>query len=190
MKRKYALFLILLLLTCIINGQINVPIAGHSDTIYTLHPNETDSLDELLPLVNLFKDKKVIGMGEATHGTKEFFTMKAKMFKFLATHCGFKVFSIEAPYGGTLKVNDYVLNGKGTVLSAMRKMQFWTWYTEEVKELIEWMRNYNKDKPDNEKLMFLGFDTGSLITISKSLEGFVKEFDSINYNDLDRKSVV
>jgi erythromycin esterase len=186
MKNRKILFIYLLFISGIIKGQINVQIAGHVDTVYALHPNDTDSLNELLPLENLFKDKKIIGMGEATHGTKEFFNMKAKMFKFLATHCGYKVFSIEATYGGTLKVNDYVLYGKGSVLSAMKGMEFWTWYTDEVKDLIQWMRNYNKDKPDNEKLMFLGFDCQSFKGPNNALINYVNEYDSINIKEFKK----
>ena len=114
---KFLFFILFLaFISCQCFSQVVVQIKGHSDTIYSLHPNETQNIDELIPLEKFFKEKKVIGMGEATHGTKEFFNMKAKMFKFLATYCGYKVFSIEATYGGTLKINDYVLYGKGDCL--------------------------------------------------------------------------
>ena len=105
------------------------------------------------------------------------------MFKFLATHCGYRIFSIEATYGGTLKVNDYVLYGKGNVLSAMKGMEFWTWDTEEVKDLIEWMKKYNDGKPDNEKLKFYGFDCQSFKGPNNALVDYVKEFDKQNLDE-------
>src|ERR1035438_5470516 len=102
--------LFLLSLQCF--SQVNVKLGKKDETVYMVTPNETNDLTELIPLETLFKNKKIVGMGESTHGTKEFFNMKAKMFKFLVTHCGYRIFAIEATYGGTLKVNDYVLYNK------------------------------------------------------------------------------
>ncbi|MBK6445181.1 MAG: erythromycin esterase family protein [Bacteroidetes bacterium] len=180
---KFLFFILFLaFISCQCFSQVVVQIKGHSDTIYSLHPNETQNIDELIPLEKFFKEKKVIGMGEATHGTKEFFNMKAKMFKFLATYCGYKVFSIEATYGGTLKINDYVLYGKGDVLSAMKGMEFWTWDTEELRDLIEWIKQYNTQKAENDKLKFYGFDCQSFKGASNSLTDYVTAVDSVNIN--------
>jgi len=176
-KALLPLLLFCSLLSLQSDPQSKVKICNTYEVIYPLTPNQTNDLDELMPLGSLLRDKTVVGMGEATHGTKEFFNMKAKMFKFLATYCGYRIFSIEATYGGTLKVNDYVLYGKGDVLSAMKAMEFWTWDTEEVKDLIEWMRKYNVGKPEKEKLRFYGFDCQSFKGPTDALVDYVKEFD-------------
>jgi len=88
------------------------------------------------------KIEKVVGMGEATHRHKGILQHESKeMFKFLATCIADSriFFHWKQPMGVTLKVNDYVLYGKGNVLSAMKGMEFWTsGITEEVKDLIEW----------------------------------------------------
>ena len=184
MKNPFPLlFLLLSILTLQSHPQVQVKIGQSSETVYPLTPNQTNDLEELVPLEALLKDRKVVGMGEATHGTKEFFNMKAKMLKFLATRCGYRIFSIEATYGGTLKVNDYVLYGKGNVLSAMKGMEFWTWDTEEVKDLIEWMRTYNDGKPDQEKLKFYGFDCQSYKGPANALADYVREFDKQNLDE-------
>ena len=180
------LFTLLLVFSFQGYSQLNVTIGNKNEIVYPVKPNETNDLSDLIALVPIFKDKKIIGMGEATHGTREFFNMKAKMFKFLVTHCGFRIFSIEAIYGGTLKVNDYVLYGKGDVLSAMKSMQFWTWDTEEVKDLIEWMRIYNYGKADNAKLKFYGFDCQSFKGPADALMDYVKEFDENHVDEFSR----
>jgi len=163
--------------------QTQVKIGKSTETVYPLTPNNTSDFDDLIPLEALLKDRKVVGMGEATHGTKEFFNMKSKMFKFLVTHCGYRIFTIEATYGGTLKVNDYILYGKGDVLSAMRGMGYWTWDTEEVKDLIEWMKTHNTGKPENEKLKFYGFDPQSYKGPAIALADYVGEFDKQNLDE-------
>jgi len=177
------LILTLSLLTLHSHPQTQVKIGKSIETVYPLTPNSTCDLDELMPLAPLLKDRKIVGMGEATHGTKEFFNMKAKMFKFLVTHCGYRIFTIEATYGGTLKVNDYILYGKGDVLSAMRSMGYWTWDTEEVRDLIEWMRTHNYGKPENEKLKFYGFDPQSYKGPASALANYVEDFDKQNLDE-------
>jgi hypothetical protein len=71
-------------------------------------------------------------MGEATHGSREFFQMKHRMLEFLAEKMGFTVFAIEANWPESLAVNDFVLNGEGDPAVALAGMYFWTWNTEEV----------------------------------------------------------
>ena len=177
--------LFLLSLQCF--SQVNVKLGKKDETVYMVTPNETNDLTELIPLETLFKNKKIVGMGESTHGTKEFFNMKAKMFKFLVTHCGYRIFAIEATYGGTLKVNDYVLYNKDNVLNAMKGMEFWTWDTEEVRDLIEWMRTYNAGRAENEKLKFYGFDCQSFKGPTNALVDYITEVD--NKNQIGRAHV-
>ena len=179
----YLLSPLLLIFTLQCYSQVTVLIGGKHEIIYPVTPNETTDLTELIPFKKLFNDKKVLGMGEATHGTKEFFNMKAKMFKFLVTQCGYRIFTIEATYGGTLKVNDYVLYGKGDAVSAMKEMEFWTCDTEEVKNLIEWMKTTNEGKPDQDKLKFYGFDCQSFKGPTNALIDYVKEFDKQNLDE-------
>ena len=177
------LSLLLLLFTLQCYSQVSVIIKEKNEVVYPVTPNETNDFTELFPIEKLFCDKKVVGMGEATHGTREFFNMKVKMFKFLAMYCGFRIFSIEATYGGTLKVNDYVLYGKGDVLNAMKAMEFWTCDTEEVKDLIEWMKTANVGRPDSEKLKFYGLDCQSFKGPADALVDYVNEFDKQNLDE-------
>jgi erythromycin esterase len=179
----HILSLLLLVFTLQCYSQVSVIIKEKNEIVYPITPNETTDFSELLPIKKLFYDKKVVGMGEATHGTREFFNMKVKMFKFLAVHYGYRIFSIEATYGGTLKVNDYVLYGKGDALSAMKGMEFWTCDTEEVKELIEWIKATNEGKPEEEKLKFYGFDCQSFKGPTNALMDYVKEFDKQNLDE-------
>ena len=178
----------LLFLFLIIEGysQLNVTIAGYREAVYIINPNATEDLSDLIPFKAFVCDRKIVAMGEATHGTKEFFNTKAKMFKFLATYCGYKVFLIEAPYGGTLQVNNYIIDGNGDLLTSMKGMRFWTWDTEEVKNLIEWMRLYNYSKKNNEKLKFFGFDCQGFNEQIHSLSNYINGIDKENYSEFSK----
>jgi len=112
-------------------------------------------LEQLRPVVG---DARIVAMGEATHGTREFFRMKHRMFELLVEKMGFTVFAIEANWPESLAVNDYVLNGNGDPAVALAGMYFWTWNTEEVLDLIRWMRKYNEDPGHTRKIKFYGFD--------------------------------
>src|SRR5258708_31318593 len=94
---------------------------------------------DLLPLLSVIGDARIVAMGEATHGTREFFQLKHRMLAFLVEKMGFTVFGIEANWPESLAVNDYVLNGKGDPAQVLAGLYFWTWNTEEVLDMIQWM---------------------------------------------------
>ena len=101
---------------------------------------------------------RLVALGEATHGTREFFQLKHRMLEFLVSELGFTVFGIEATMPEAFDVNEFVLTGKGDPARALAGMYFWTWDTEEVLEMIRWMRNYNSDPRHEKKVKFYGFD--------------------------------
>ncbi len=117
-----------------------------------------NGFDDLQPLKTILKDVRVVGLGEATHGTSEFFRMKHRMVEFLVKEMGFNSFYIEASMSRCRYINDYVLNGTGDLDSATAIQGFWTWRVEEVRNMIDWMRQYNTSVPDEKKVKFLGYD--------------------------------
>jgi erythromycin esterase len=102
---------------------------------------------------------RIVSLGEATHGTREFFQLKHRLLELCVSELGFTLFGIEASYPESLRVNDYVLRGTGNPAEAVAGMRFWTWDTEEVLALIEWMRAWNETH--ERKVKFYGFDMQS-----------------------------
>ncbi|MFN3266721.1 MAG: erythromycin esterase family protein [Deinococcales bacterium] len=115
-------------------------------------------LSDLEPLGNLVTDSRMIGLGEATHGTKEFFTTKHRLLEYLVQKHGFAVFAIEANWASSFALNQYVLGATGNARDLLRQYAkiMWAWRTEEVLGLIEWMRRYNQTA--KQKIIFSGFD--------------------------------
>jgi erythromycin esterase len=126
-----------------------VPIAG---------ADPTRDVSDLAPLSAIVGSARVVGLGEATHGTREFFQLKHRMLEYLVEKLGFSVFAIEANYPESLRMNDYVLFGKGDPKTLLAGMGVWTWDTEEVLALIGWMRARNRDAKHKKKVKFVGFD--------------------------------
>jgi erythromycin esterase len=124
-------------------------------------------LDDLAPLQRVIGDATVVGLGEATHGTSEFFRLKHRLFELLVTRMGFRVFAIEANLPEAFTVNEYVLTGKGDPKQALAGLYFWTWDTYEVLDLIEWMRRWNATHA--EKLAFYGIDMQTPMVAAKNV---------------------
>ncbi len=112
---------------------------------------------DLQPLAAALGDARILGLGEATHGTREFFQLKHRLLEWLVSERGFTVFAIEATMPEAFDINQYVLTGRGDPQKALAGLYFWTWDTEEVLDLVRWMRKWNEN-PKHPKVKFYGFD--------------------------------
>ena len=130
---------------------------------------------DLMPLKKLIGNRRIVALGEGTHGTSEFFKMKHRMTKFLAEEMGFTVFAIEANMTEAREVNRYVLTGAGDPGKALAGLYFWTWNTSEVLDLIKWMREYNLSGKG--KIEFYGFDMQFPKVAMENVREFVKKAD-------------
>ena len=126
----------------------------HAQAFATCAPGDT--VDDLAALRRIVGDARIVALGEGTHGTREFFQLKHRITQYLATEMGFTVFAIEANLPEAWSVNDYVLGGAGNPRALLDGMYFWTWNTEEVLEMIEWMHRFNA--AGRGRIEFTGFD--------------------------------
>ncbi len=121
----------------------------------------TRDFTELSPLDTVLAKAQVVGMGEGTHGTREFFRMKDRLFRYLVQQHGHQTIAFEANFGRAVIVNRFI-HGQSTSLTsaaeAAKSMYFWTWSTDEVRELLQWMKDYNTGKAADKQLSFYGFD--------------------------------
>lgn len=139
--------------------------------------NPASGTADFVPLEKMIGDARIVAMGEATHGTREFFQLKHRMLEFLVERMGFTVFAIEANWPESLAVNDYVLNGRGDPAQGLAGLYFWTWDTEEVLQMIEWMHNYNQDSRHRKKIKFLGFDMQATKVAVSNVIAFLQKVD-------------
>jgi erythromycin esterase-like protein len=131
--------------------------------------------DDLQPLRRIIGTARMVTLGEATHGSREFFQLKHRLLEFLATEMGFTIFSIEANMPEAYRLNDYVLNGAGDPAQLLRGMYFWTWDTEEVLDMIRWMREFNKSGKG--RVQFTGFDMQFPNVAADIVRDFVARYD-------------
>lgn len=137
-----------------------------------------DSLEDIQPLKKRLEGKTVVGMGEATHSSKEFNELRYRFFQFLVEELDYRIFAWEASFGETLEINNYILKGEGTAEKALNNISSPNCKTEEILNLIEWIREYNRQVSDEEKVKFYGFDMQNDIASFKKLREKMKKVDS------------
>ena len=151
-------------------------------------PEAGNGFADLKPLKKIIGNARIVSLGEATHGTREFFQLKHRMLEFLASEMGFTIFSIEANMPEAYRLNDYVLNGVGDPAKLLKGMYFWTWDTQEVLEMIEWMREFNKSGKG--RVQFTGFDMQTPDVAAVIVRDFVTKNDPAYLGDLRKATAL
>lgn len=134
-------------------------------------------LDDLDPLEAMIGSAHVVGLGEGTHGTREFFRMKHRILEKLVEDLGFTYFAIEGSSPEADELDHYVLTGQGDAAALLAGLHFWTWNTQEVLDMIQWMRDWNETAPAERQLHFLGFDMQYPGNSMDSVEAYVARVD-------------
>ena len=133
--------------------------------------------EDLQPLKKLIGDARIVGLGEATHGTREFYQMKHRLLEFLVEEMGFDGIVFEASMPECFDIDRYIQTGEGNALKALAGQYFWTWDTQEVLALIEWMRSYNADPSHKRKIHFYGNDIQFGVRNAKVIYEYLSEID-------------
>jgi erythromycin esterase len=126
-----------------------IPLAGASPDL---------GLDDLAPLGRLLGEARIVGLGEATHGSREFFQVKHRLLEYLVAEKGFTVLAVEANWPESLAVDDYVQGGPGDPAQLLAGFHYWMWATEEMLDLLRWLRAWNADSRHARKVHVYGFD--------------------------------
>ena len=117
-------------------------------------------LTDMEPLRPVLGSATVVGLGDGTHGTHEFFEIKVRMIEFLVREKGFTAIALEGPFADFNRLNDYVLGGPGDPHTILLNRQngYWMWASEEIVDLANWMRAYNASRGDRPPVQIFGFD--------------------------------
>ncbi|MBD0332491.1 MAG: erythromycin esterase family protein [Chitinophagaceae bacterium] len=114
-----------------------------------------NNFQDLQPLKTILQNVAVVGLGEATHGTQEFFSMKHRLIQFLVTEMNYTAICIEGSFAKAQKINDYIL---GTAQVTSSEQAGWIGETKVMHDMIEWLRTYNASVAKEKKVQFFGLD--------------------------------
>lgn len=141
---------------------------------------DVTDLDKLMENIG---DARYVLLGEASHGTHEYYTWRSQISKRLITEKGFSFIAVEGDWPDCYRVNRYVKNYQDSEKSAYDLMQkfnrwpTWMWANWEVVALAEWMRKHNTDLPLNKKVGFYGLDVYSLWESLEAVIAYLEKTD-------------
>ena len=139
---------------------------------------ENVNLDSLLERIG---DARVVLIGEASHGTSEFYRMRAGITRELITRKGFKIVSIEGDYPD-INVIDRAIRGRKTTElrdSPFSRFPTWMWHNEEVESFVHWAKEYNSSLPGPDQVSMHGLDLYSLYNSIGAVLAFLDETDPV-----------
>jgi erythromycin esterase len=139
--------------------------------------------DDLDPLIDRIGDSRFVLLGEASHGTSDFYTWRAELTKRLIAEKGFTLVGVEGDWPDCYRVNRYVKGREDSgdsaeaVLHAFDRWPTWMWANREVVEFAEWLRHFNDRRPEEAKTGFYGLDVYSLWDSMREVIAYLNRVD-------------
>jgi protein-L-isoaspartate(D-aspartate) O-methyltransferase len=130
-------------------------------------------------LIERIADARVVLLGEATHGSSEFYRMRTRITQELVRRCGFQFVAVEADWPDAARIDDYVLGGprrSSLEFTPFARFPTWMWRNQEVHELVDWLRAHNARQPE-QKVGFHGLDLYSLFTSIAAVLAYLDRVD-------------
>ncbi|CAO1660777.1 Carboxylic ester hydrolase [Halomonas sp. NYA30] len=111
-----------------------------------------------------FGDAKIVLLGEASHGTSEFYRARAAITRRLIEQHNFNIVAVEADWPDAAYIDRYVRHRAATSddRQAFTRFPAWMWHNEEVATFTEWLRQHNAELPFSQRTSFRGLDIYSL----------------------------
>lgn len=121
-------------------------------------------------------------LGEASHGTREFYRERVAITQRLITERGFRSVAVEADWPDAWRVNRYVRGlsddpDATAALAGFQRFPAWMWRNTEVRDFVEWLREYNDGRGRQEQVGFYGIDLYSLFTSIQAVLSYLDSAD-------------
>lgn len=145
------------------------------------HPLQ--SAKDLDPLISRIGDARYVLLGEASHGTSEYYQWRREISQRLIEEKGFSFIAVEGDWPDCYRINRYVKGYPGSganaadVLRTFTRWPTWMWANREIEELTEWLRQYNEPLPAEKRIGFYGVDVYSLWDSLQAVVEYLEEHD-------------
>jgi erythromycin esterase-like protein len=138
--------------------------------------------DGLGPVIDTIGDARLVLIGEATHGTHEFYRARAELTKALISRKGFNLVAVEADWPDAYRVNRWVRHlaseaSAETALDDFTRFPRWMWRNRDVVDFLGWLRTYNGPRPASSRVGFYGLDLYSLHASIDAVLGYLRTID-------------
>lgn len=130
-------------------------------------------------LFSRFADARVVLLGEATHGTSEFYQVRAAITRRLIAEHGFTIVAVEADWPDSARIDRYVRHREEEPSreQAFARFPTWMWRNAEVLAFVEWLRAHNEGQPPERRAAFRGLDVYSL---GASIDAVLRYLDRVD----------
>ncbi len=134
---------------------------------------------DLNPLMARIGSARIVLLGEATHGTSEFYKMRERITRELIIEKGFRFVAIEADWPDAARVDHYVRHFQypPSEWTAFARFPTWMWRNTEVRDFVSWLRKHNGTVEKNDRVAFHGLDLYSLYDSIRSVLNYLDEVD-------------
>lgn len=145
------------------------------------HTSPLLSPEGLAPLLERIGDRRIVLLGEATHGTSEFYTWRARISQQLIREKNFSFIAVEGDWPDCYQLNRFVKTSPTNpreALDAARQFQrwpTWMWANWEVVALLEWLKHHNANCPPAKQVGFFGLDVYSLTESIAAILKFLQD---------------
>ena len=153
-----------------------VDVIRHAATWFESSPDGFGSLLELIG------DARLVLIGEASHGTHEFYRTRAELTKALIVSKGFNFVAVEADWPDAYRANRWVRNESAdpdaeTALDNFKRFPRWMWRNRDVVDFLTWLRTHNAGKDAAGRAGFYGLDLYSLHASIDAVLGYLRKVD-------------
>ena len=134
---------------------------------------------DLGPLMERIGDAKIVMLGEATHGTSEFYRMRERISQELVTRKGFRFVAIEGDWPDVARLDHYVRHFEypPSEWTAFARFPTWMWRNNEVRSFVDWLHAHNAGRKLENRIAIYGLDLYSLYT---SIQSVLKYLDDVD----------
>lgn len=140
---------------------------------------ETIDSADLEPLLRRIGDARIVLLGEATHGTSEFYRMRERISRELIEKKGFSFIAIEGDWPDAARIDHYVRHAQypPSEWTAFARFPVWMWRNREVRDFVDWLRARNADVEAGKRVAFHGLDLYSLYNSIRSVLSYLDDID-------------
>ena len=154
---------------------VSVPglIAKHGEMFHRLEDADLE------PLLRRIGNSRVVLIGEASHGTSEFYRMRARITQHLIEKKGFDIVAVEADWPDASRIDHYVRHREvsPSEWTAFARFPTWMWRNDETREFVDWLRSRNLPLPRQKRTAFYGLDLYSLYTSASEVIAYLGTVD-------------
>jgi protein-L-isoaspartate(D-aspartate) O-methyltransferase len=159
---------------------VETPDRGLADAVAgSCAPFATIESVDLAPLLERIGDARVVLLGEATHGTSEFYRMRDRISRELITRKGFSFVAIEGDWPDAARIDHYVRHFEfpPSEWTAFARFPLWMWRNNEVRGFVDWLRDHNGRTEAGRRVAFHGLDLYSLYNSIRSVLDYLQDVD-------------